>query len=244
VPSALWYGAQQAWLKVASRLLWRLRVEGRERLPREGAFLLVSTHESFLDPLVVGAWCRRHVWHMARRTLFFTGDRRSRFRTWLGTLSGVIEVDREGGGREALRLAMEKLRAGEGVLVFPEGTRSDGTRVLPFRAGAGLLATRTGAAAVPVSLEGTHRVWGRGRKFPRLFGGPARLVFGEPVTYGETTDPGDAAADLRRRVLALRGIRESNGRPEADGAESDPGDRRPGTEAGASPAVGEARRSG
>jgi len=220
VPSLLWYRAQQTWLRAASRLLWRVRVEGRERIPAEGAFLLVSTHESFLDPLVVGAWCRRHVWHMARRTLFFSGARRSRFRTWLGTLSGVIEVDREGGGRDALRAAMEKLRRGEGVLVFPEGTRSDGSEVLPFRAGAGLLATRTGAAVVPVSLAGTHRVWGRGRKLPRLLpwlvGGPVRLVFGEPVTYGETTDPGDAAADIRRRVLDLRsgdGTTTRPGRP-------------------------------
>lgn len=203
-PNLVWYRTNQLWLRAAARCLWGVRVEGVERIPATGAFLLAATHESFLDPLVVGAFCPRHVWHMARRTLFHSGRRRSRFRTWLGRMSGVIEVDREGGGREALRAAVDKLRDGEGVLVFPEGTRSDGTEVQPFRAGAGFLAVRTGAAVVPVSLTGTHRVWGRGRKLPRLFGGPARLVYGDPVTYDRTTEPEDAAADMRRRVLRLR----------------------------------------
>jgi 1-acyl-sn-glycerol-3-phosphate acyltransferase len=204
VPNLAFYRTVQVTLRCVGRLFWGVRAEGRERIPETGPVILAATHESFLDPLLMGAYCRRHVWHMARRTLFFSGEGRSRFRTWLGTMSGVIEVDREGGGREALRLAIEKLRAGDAVLLFPEGTRGDGTEVQAFRPGVGLLAVRTGARVVPVSLEGTHRLWGRDRRAPRLLGGPVRIAFGEPATYDETTDPGDAAADIRRRVLELR----------------------------------------
>jgi 1-acyl-sn-glycerol-3-phosphate acyltransferase len=90
------------------------------------------------------------------------------------------------------------------VLIFPEGTRSKDGEVQEFRAGVGLLAKRTGAQVVPVSLAGTRSIWPRGSKIPRLRAGPVRLVFGEPVTYPETTDPKDAAADIRRRILELR----------------------------------------
>lgn len=205
MPNLPAYRGVQRFLKTLGCLVWRVRAEGRERVPAAGPVIVASSHESFMDPLLVGAYTPRHVWHMARRTLFYRGERRSRFLTWFGSLWGIIEVDREGTGLGALRGAEERLRSGEAVLIFPEGTRSRDGEVQEFRAGVGLLARRTGAAVVPVSVDGTRRIWGRGRRLPRFLPAHVRLVYGEPVTYDETTDPKDVAADLRRRVLALRG---------------------------------------
>lgn len=204
MPNLVWYRSCQGLLRTLGFLWWRVRAEGRDRVPETGAVILASTHESFLDPPIVGAYVHRHIWYMARRTLFFSGEKRSRFRTWLGTMSGVIEVDREGTGLGALRGAEEKLRQGHAVLIFPEGTRSKDGDVQSFRAGVGLLAKRTGAQVVPVSLAGTRTVWPRGSKLPRLRAGPVRLVFGAPVTFPETTDPSEAADAIRRLVLELR----------------------------------------
>lgn len=198
------YRCVQVFLRTMGLLFWRVRAVGQDRVPETGPVILAATHESFLDPLLVGAYVHRHTWYMARRTLFFRGEKRSRFLTWVGSLWGIIEVDRGGTGLGALRGAEERLREGRMVLLFPEGTRSVDGEVQPFRAGVGLLARRTGAAVVPISLDGTRRVWGKGRKFPRLGPGPVRIAIGEPVTYDETTDPGDAAADIRRRVLEIR----------------------------------------
>ena len=92
MPNLVAYRAGQALLRTIGLLLWGVRAEGRERVPLTGPVIVASTHESFLDPPVVGAYVPRHVWHMARRSLFFSGERRSRFRTWLGSVFGIIEV--------------------------------------------------------------------------------------------------------------------------------------------------------
>lgn len=200
------YAISQAVIRIFARLLWRVRAEGRGSIPRQGGVILASTHESFLDPPVVGSFAApRRPFHMARKTLFFSGEKRSGFRTWLGRKYRVIEVDREGTGLGALRDAEARLRQGETVLIFPEGTRTKDGTVQRFRAGVGLLAVRTGAAVVPVSVDGTRDVWGRGRKIPRLLAtGGVRLRYGEPMTFGETAEPDHVADEIRAAVLKLR----------------------------------------
>lgn len=204
MPNLAFYRTTQFLLRVLGRTVWGVRATGREGIPLTGPLIVASTHESFLDPPVVGAYVPRHVWHMARRTLFFSGEKRSRFRTWLGGLAGIIEVDRDGTGLGALRGAEEKLLAGGAVLIFPEGTRSQDGEVQDFRPGVGLLVKRTRARVLPVSVDGTRRVWPRGRNRPRFGRGPVRLVYGEPMEFGETTDPKEIAAAVRRRILELR----------------------------------------
>ncbi len=204
------YVCIQAVLRLLSRRVWKVTVVGRERIPAEGPVIVAPTHESFLDPLVVGAHVPRQIRYLARRTLFVRKakdgtERRSRFWTWLGRHCGVIEVDREAGGRDAVRRCLAALADGDAVLVFPEGTRSEGGEVREFETGVGLLALRSGAPVMPVSVDGTHRIWPRGRNRPRFGAGPVRLVYGEPVRYERPTRAEDAAADLRRRVLDLRG---------------------------------------
>jgi 1-acyl-sn-glycerol-3-phosphate acyltransferase len=188
--------------------VWKVTAEGRDRIPLEGPIIVAPTHESFLDPLLMGAYLPRGLRYMARRTLFVRvkdgRERRSRFLTWLGRVCYVIEVDREGGGREAVRACLDCLAQGDAVLIFPEGTRSEDGAVREFQPGVGMLALRSGAPVVPVSIDGTRRVWPRGRSRPRLGAGPVRLVYGEPVRYERPTKGEDAAADLRRRVLDLR----------------------------------------
>ncbi len=200
------YAISQALIRFFTRIFWRVRAEGRSNIPRQGGVILASSHESFLDPPVVGGFAApRRPFHMARKTLFFSGEKRSGFRTWLGRKYKVIEVDREGTGLGALRDAEAKLRQGETVLIFPEGTRTKDGTVQRFRAGVGLLAVRTGAAVVPVSVDGTRDVWGRGRKVPRLFWSRGvRLRYGEPMTFGETTEPDHVADEIRAAVLKLR----------------------------------------
>jgi 1-acyl-sn-glycerol-3-phosphate acyltransferase len=204
-------------------LVWKVRAEGRERIPRTGPIIVAATHESFLDPLVVGAYLPRRMRYMARRTLFVkTGadgvERRRRLASAFARWALVIEVDRDAGGRDAIRKCLEALAEGDAVLLFPEGTRSLDGNVQELETGVALLALRSGAPVLPVSLEGTRRIWPKGRKFPRFAAGPARIVFGEPVRYERPTRADEAAADLRRRLVDLRGVgREGAAR---DGAAS------------------------
>jgi 1-acyl-sn-glycerol-3-phosphate acyltransferase len=184
-------------------------VEGVERIPPEGPLIVASTHESFLDPMVVGAFLPRRMRYLARRTLFVkTRDGVEKRRLIAGSFARwalVIELDREGSDKDAVRKCLEALAQGDAVLLFPEGTRSLDGRVQEFRPGVALMALRSGAMVIPVSAEGTARVWPKGRKLPRLGAGPVRLVYGEPVKYERPMKIEEATADLRRRVLDLRG---------------------------------------
>lgn len=204
------------------RAVWKVRVEGVERIPRTGALIVAPTHESFLDPLVVGAYLPRALRYMARRTLFVKvtekGERRRILASAFGRWAGVIELDREGADRDALKKSLAALAEGDAVLVFPEGTRSLDGDVREFRAGVALLALRSGAPVLPISIEGSRRVWPKGRSLPRMGAGPVRLVFGEPVTYQRPAKAEEAAADLRRRVLDLRGA--GQGAVARDGADA------------------------
>jgi 1-acyl-sn-glycerol-3-phosphate acyltransferase len=198
-----------------------VRVTGVERIPRTGPLIVAATHESFLDPLIVGAYLPRGLRYMARRTLFVAvkdgKERRRFFASAFARWAYVIELDREGADRDAVRKCLDALAEGDAVLIFPEGTRSTDGTVREFRAGVALIALRSGAPVLPISIDGTRRVWGKGRSLPRMGAGPVRLVFGEPVRYERPTRAEEAAADLRRRVLDLRGAgQQADARDGAD----------------------------
>src|SRR5687767_2862114 len=104
--------------------------------------------------MVVGAYLPRDLSYMARRTLFVKvkGDgpttkteRRRRLASAFARWASVIEVDREGGGRDAIRKCLEHLGEGRAVLIFPEGTRSLDGNLRDFQTGVGMLALRSGA---------------------------------------------------------------------------------------------------
>jgi len=216
------YRLTQWTLKFLGFALWKVKAEGRDRVPRDGALIVAPTHESYLDPLLIGAYLPRDLSFMARRTLFVKtterGERRRRLFSAWGRWAGVIELDREGADRAALKAALGALAEGRAVLVFPEGTRSPDGEVQAFRAGVALLALRSGAPVLPISIEGTRRVWPKGRKGPRMGAGPVRIAFGEPVKYERPAKAEDVAADLRRRILDLRGRGQQDGA--RDGAQS------------------------
>lgn len=177
------------------KLVFLLRSTGTHHLPAEGGALLAANHASFLDPVFVGAACPRQLRFMARDTLF-----RNRAFSGLITALGAFPVRRGGVSKEAFRAAIDLLRGGSLVLLFPEGTRTPDGLVHPFKTGVSMLAERSGVPVVPVAIEGSYRVWPRHRALPR----PARVRvrFGEPLRYG-----GEGyerfAEEVRSRVVRM-----------------------------------------
>ena len=173
----------------------RLQVEGLEALPAEGPALLVGNHDSHWDPVAVGiaAIRRRQVKALAKSTLW---DVRG-----LGPVldgMGQIPIERGAGDAGALSHAIEELRAGACIGVFPEGTRSRG-EVLRPRSGLGRLALEVPEAKlVCVAIEGTSELTGFPRR-PRL-----RTRFFEPASGQARADeePGEIAARLVAEIRA------------------------------------------
>jgi 1-acyl-sn-glycerol-3-phosphate acyltransferase len=152
-------------------LLHRIKVEGRENVPHGGC-LIVSNHVSYMDPTTVGWAVAREIYYLGRKTLF-----RPPILSWLLPLCNVKPIDREGDS-SGLRKIIRMLRSGDGVLLFPEGTRSPDGTIQPAEPGAGLVALKSGVPVLPVRVFGTFECLSRHQK--RLRFGPIRVVIGKP----------------------------------------------------------------
>lgn len=157
------------------------RIEGIERLPRTGAFIMVANHCSQADPPLLG-WATGH--QIGRVVHFMAKEEMRRWPVigWLADRSGVFFVRRGEGDRTSQRIALGLLSRGEALAIFPEGTRSRDGRMREMRAGAALLAIRSGAPLVPVGIAGTHRLFPGPSNMPRR----SRVTFrvGEPFSLG------------------------------------------------------------
>lgn len=197
-----------------ARLFFGLRAEGVDRIPRDGAFIIVANHCSNLDPPMLG-WATGH---QVGRVVHFMAKSEMRgwpLIGWLATQSGVFFVRRGEGDRAAQRYALEALANGRPLAIFPEGTRSRDGRMRAFKSGAALLAVRSGVAVVPVGIEGSHRMFpGRARR-PH----PAKVVIriGEPfrLTHQPTgkIDRSALAEGTDRLMREVAGLLPPNQRP-------------------------------
>ena len=176
------YAALRLLLKALMRLLWRVRVEGLENVPRSGGFLLASNHLSFIDSLVIPVLVPRRVAFLAKAEYFEgRGLRGLLTRGWFVAL-GAVPVRRgsHGEAMASLQLALHVLRDGDGFGIYPEGTRSRDGRLYRGRTGVAWLALASGAPVVPVGVIGTDRVQPVGARFPRI--APVTVRFGAPLS--------------------------------------------------------------
>ena len=186
-------GRRLCWCEL--KLVHRLRVEGKQLLPRQGGYLIVANHQSFLDiPLVAAALMERHVCFVARATLA-----RSRALAWLMRRSGAVLIQRGAGDRQALADMVAHLVAGDVVCVFPEGTRSLDGSLGEFLPGALFAAKRARAPIVPAGIRGAFEVLPRNARYPR----PRRvgIRFGQPIEGSDR----DAMDRAREAILGMIG---------------------------------------
>ena len=156
-------------------LLWfRIRVEGRHHVPSQGGGMLLSTHQSGLDPILVGLACNRNLNFLARSTLF----RNPAFSFFLKIVDS-IEIDRERGGLSGLREMLSRLRSGKVVLLFPEGTRTDDGSIGVVKPGFFPIAKRSDVPLIPVAIVGAFECMPKGSKW--IFPKPIAVVFGKPI---------------------------------------------------------------
>jgi 1-acyl-sn-glycerol-3-phosphate acyltransferase len=172
--------------------LWgRLRAEGVETLPESGPLLVVGNHDSHWDPVMIGisALKRRQIRALAKAELW---DVRGLAPVLDGM--GQIPIERGAGDKQALARAIETLRAGACIGLFPEGTRSRG-KVLRARSGIGRLALEVPEAHISLAaVEGTSDLTGFPRR-PRI-----RVRFFDPA--GGQARPDEDPAELSARLLA------------------------------------------
>jgi 1-acyl-sn-glycerol-3-phosphate acyltransferase len=177
------------------RIGCRIRVEGKEHVPRSGPVILASNHRSFLDSIFIPLLISRRVTFVAKAEYF--DDKRV---AWFFRGVGQIPIRREGGSasERALEAATEVLEGGGVFGIYPEGTRTRDGKLHRGHTGVARLALRTGAPIVPVGIIGSDEVQPIDSRLPRLFK-TVRIRFGEPIDLAHY----DGRKDDR---LALRDV--------------------------------------
>ena len=178
--------------------LFSLRTQGGQNVPARGPVLLVSNHQAFFDPVLVGLASPRRVSFLARETLF-----RNKKLAWLMRSLGALPIDHRGFSREGLQSTLDALHQGKVVCVFAEGERTHTGAVEPFKPGISLLIKRVKAPIVPIGIAGAYAAWPRTRKFPRLaprFAPPSAATIA--VSVGRPIPPEKYAGMPRDEMLA------------------------------------------
>ena len=181
--------------------LFGVRVRFAEPLPDRGGLLVLSNHQSHLDPMLVGLAMDRRLSSLARSSLY-------RFKPFgaLITALDAVPIDREASTVAAMKAVIRRLEDGAAVVIFPEGTRSSDGRMADFKHGFTVIARRAGVPIVPVAVVGAYECWPRTRLLPRP--GRVRLEFGRLMPPDEIArlDDRQLVAECERRIRELDAV--------------------------------------
>jgi 1-acyl-sn-glycerol-3-phosphate acyltransferase len=185
--------ALRPFVRIGARLYWRIRLEGVENIPSVGPLIIAPNHVTFADPVMVWIPVRLRVHFMAWDALFDVWGL-----SWLIRRLRAFPVQLESADSRAIRETVRLLRAGQAVMIFPEGGRAPDGRLQPFYQGAFRLACSLNVPVLPVTILGGHDAWPPGRALPR----PGRLsiVYHRAIPPPKGTDSRAAARTLARQV--------------------------------------------
>ena len=181
------YALLRAFMRFMTRsyLVGLFRVEGLENVPRAGALIVCPNHFATLDPPMVPAFLpRSDSWSMAKYEYF-----KKPWMRWLFSAYHAFPVVRHTADRAALRRSFDLLKAGEVLIMFPEGTRVEGGVLAQPEPGAGFIAQKAGCPVLPVALTGTRECMPKGKIWPRRV--PVTVRFGEPFLVRQRRASGD-----------------------------------------------------
>lgn len=197
-PVPKWLPLMRGIVAVIFLILGPIRARGRYRVPREGGVLILSNHLADIDPVVVQAATPRRIYFMAKHELFemkVIGT----FMRWYR----AFPVKRGEPDRQALKLAIQLLKEGNVVCIFPEGELSEGGDLLPILPGCALIIRQSGVPAICLGLRNTNRVMPYGSMIPRPAFRRLDALFGEPQSFDKhaTTEEIVAWVDGQLREL-------------------------------------------
>lgn len=161
---------------------WIKKINGINNIPKEGPFIVAANHASYMDHLMIG-YCvvprlNKKLHFLAKKEHFDNIIKRA----W-HTYGGAIPVDREKGGKKALRAALKALKQGKTIAVHPEGTRSLTGKLQKAKTGVARLALITKVPVLPIGLIGTFEILPKGKYIPKFK--KAVMNIGKPMYFQE-----------------------------------------------------------
>jgi 1-acyl-sn-glycerol-3-phosphate acyltransferase len=195
ISSALHFTFKQP-LRFFFTLFYGLKVEGADYCPRTGGCVVVSNHQSYFDPPLLGVALPRMLIYTPRTSL--GKSRIYRLLTWGLDLEPVARDGRDVG---AARRMIERVRAGEVLVLFPEQTRTRDGCLGSITPGFHMIAARAPAPVLPVVIDGAFDAWPRARRLPRVFG-RIRIRVGPPFEVKDL-ERDEAARRVQAALVAL-----------------------------------------
>jgi 1-acyl-sn-glycerol-3-phosphate acyltransferase len=177
-----------------------IRVVGRERVPKEGPILVIVNHRSNCDPVVTQYASPRHLRFLARRELFQMGLL-GRFVAWFR----AVPVSQATADVGAIKAALERLKDGHAVAIYPEGALSPHEGLLPILPGVALLAVGSGVPCVCLGLKNTDAFMPYALERPRWAFRRIVARWGEPRTFGREHDREAVLEWVRSELERLSG---------------------------------------
>ena len=156
------------------KILFDWEIKGKENIPRKGGFIIASNHLSYLDPPIIGIAYPRKVHYLAKSSLF-----QIPVLNFLIKIYGAIPIEREKEYSISIKKGIEILKKGEGLVIFPEGTRNPEGNIEMPKKGVSFLAYKTGVPVIPKKLKGTEKALPKGKKF--LKPAKVKVIFGSSI---------------------------------------------------------------
>lgn len=173
------------------KVFFRYKIIGAENIPTSGGVVIASNHISLWDPPIVGAGLNRPVNFMAKEELFATGPLR-----WIITIMKAFPVKRGAADRGAIRHAINLLKNGEILGLFPEGTRSKTGELGKPEAGIGMIVLKAGVPIVPAAIIGTNKVFKDGWILPQFI-----IKFGKPIIITEEKNDRENMENIGKVIM-------------------------------------------
>jgi long-chain acyl-CoA synthetase len=204
IADTFWYLVSRL-IQVIALDRFHLRVVGLEKLPKTGAYILSSNHQSYLDPSILAGVLPAEVFHkvfaVGTSDIFGRG-----FMRWLAGTLRVVVVDPDANLIPAMRAGAFGLRQGRPLILYPEGERSIDGKPRIFKKGAAILSIHLQVPIVPIAIEGFYDAWPRNQRFKAF--APLRMVIGDPIVPPPESEASEAAyerltGELRERVVRM-----------------------------------------
>jgi 1-acyl-sn-glycerol-3-phosphate acyltransferase len=159
---------------VILKIIFRMRVYGRENIPASGKLIVCSNHLSYIDPVFTASCIKRQICFMAKAQLFT-----NKFVASVVTWFNAYPVNRGAFDRQAIRNSVAFLNTGQMIGLYPEGTRSTDGIIRPGHQGVGLISIMAESNVLPVAITGTNMIIRKPHK--RMFFPQVKISFGKPI---------------------------------------------------------------
>jgi 1-acyl-sn-glycerol-3-phosphate acyltransferase len=185
----------QAFARICTTVLFDLKVEGQQHIPASGGAIILSNHQSYLDPVALGVKLRRPLSYLAKSELF-----KNRAADWLIRQLNGFPVRQGAGDVGAMKETIHRLHEGHLLNIYPEGTRTLDGEIGVIERGVALVVRRAKVPVIPAVIVGAFEAWPIQRKMFRSW--PVRVRFG-PALHLDGLSPAEVIATIDRTLRTM-----------------------------------------